>query len=138
MRANPRTGTRPEQRLRCALHRAGLRFRKDFPIVTPERRVRPDIVFTRARLAVFVDGCFWHRCPQHGNVPRANTRYWAPKLERNVLRDREVDRALTVCGWRVLRIWEHEPLDEATRRVFAQLDALAELSSVERASVGFS
>lgn len=117
MRANRRAGTRPEEQLRSALHRRGLRFRKDLPIVTPTRRVRPDIVFTRARVAVFVDGCFWHRCPEHGAIPRANAAYWVRKLERNVVRDRAVDEALAAEGWTVLRIWEHEPVVAAVDRV---------------------
>ena len=70
---------------------------------SPVASVRPDIVFTRARLAVFVDGCFWHCCPIHGNQPRANTDYWRPKLARNVARDRAVDEALAAAGWSVLR-----------------------------------
>jgi DNA mismatch endonuclease (patch repair protein) len=78
--------------------------------------VRPDLVFTRARVAVFVDGCFWHSCPEHGDRPRINTGYWLPKLEANVARDRRVDRALTDDGWDVVRIWEHEdPLEAAAR-----------------------
>ncbi|MEX1142786.1 MAG: very short patch repair endonuclease [Thermoleophilaceae bacterium] len=108
MRANRRSGTRPEVALRSALHALGLRFRKDHPIRLPDRVVRPDVVFTRQRLAVFVDGCFWHRCPTHGTAPRANSDYWGPKLARNVERDRKVDRSLTAAGWRVVRAWEHE------------------------------
>lgn len=108
MQANRRTETKPEIAVRSALHALGLRFRKDHPIRLPDRTVRPDIVFTRQRLAVFIDGCFWHRCPIHGNVPRANNDYWAPKLDRNVARDRAVDRALGDAGWQVLRAWEHE------------------------------
>lgn len=80
-------------------------------------RVVPDVVIRRARLAVFVDGCFWHRCPEHANDPRANTSYWLPKLARNVDRDRRVDAALVANGWLVVRIWEHEPVDNAAERV---------------------
>ena len=69
--------------------------------------MRPDVVFPRARVAVFVDGCFWHCCPEHGTSPRANTAYWLPKLKRNVSRDRAVDDAGR-AGWCVLRAWEHE------------------------------
>jgi len=119
MRANPRTGTEPEMLLRSELHRHGLRFRKDLPLRVRDRVIRPDIVFTRARLAVFVDGCFWHACPQHGTQPRANTDYWRPKLERNVARDRAVDEALADAGWRVLRAWEHEPVSDVARRIQA-------------------
>src|SRR4051812_41137052 len=107
MRRNPRRDTKPEVALRSALHGMGLRFRKDHAIRTQARVVRPDVVFTRDRLAVFVDGCFWHCCPLHGNVPRANTAYWVPKLDRNVARDRAVDAALQGEGWTVLRAWEH-------------------------------
>ncbi len=80
-------------------------------------RVRPDIVFTRRKLAVFVDGCFWHVCPEHGRQPTRNERYWSPKLRRNVERDRLADEALAEAGWQVLRIWEHELLHEAVVRV---------------------
>jgi len=121
MRANPRTGTEPEMALRSELHRRGLRFRKDLPLRVRERVVRPDIVFTRARLAVFIDGCFWHACPEHGTQPRANSDYWRPKLERNVARDRAVNEALTDAGWRVLRAWEHEPVSDVAQRVQALL-----------------
>ncbi len=124
MRRNPRRDTGPEVALRSELHRRGLRFRKDMPLRTPGRVVRPDIVFTPARLAVFVDGCFWHACPIHGNQPRANTEYWRPKLERNVARDRAVDEALTAAGWRILRAWEHEPAPEIADRVAATLEKL--------------
>jgi DNA mismatch endonuclease (patch repair protein) len=119
MRANPRTGTDPEMALRSELHRRGLRFRKDLPLRVRDRVVRPDIVFTRARLAVFVDGCFWHACPEHGTQPKANTDYWRPKLERNVTRDLAVNAALAAAGWRVLRAWEHEPVSDVARRVQA-------------------
>ena len=119
MRANPRTGTEPEVALRSELHRRGLRFRKDLPLRVRDRIVRPDIVFTRARLAVFVDGCFWHSCPQHGTRPKVNSHYWRPKLERNVARDRAIDLALTDAGWRVLRAWEHEPVTDVAQRVQA-------------------
>ncbi|MFT3865196.1 MAG: very short patch repair endonuclease [Solirubrobacterales bacterium] len=117
MRRNRRRDSRPELALRRELHRRGLRFRVDLPVRVPGRLVRPDIVFTRARLAVFVDGCFWHCCPEHGNLPRANSSYWRPKLARNVARDRAVDSALTSSGWRVLRAWEHEPTEEVAERV---------------------
>lgn len=117
MRRNPRRDTKPEVALRSELHQRGLRFRKDLPLRVPGRVVRPDVAFTRARLAVFVDGCFWHVCPIHGNQPRANTDYWRPKLIRNVQRDRAVDSALQVAGWRVLRAWEHEPVASVADRV---------------------
>jgi DNA mismatch endonuclease (patch repair protein) len=121
MRRNPRRDTAAEVALRCELHRRGRRFRKDLPLRTSQRVVRPDVVFTAARLAVFVDGCFWHVCPIHGNQPRANTDYWRPKLERNVARDRAVDEALAAARWRVLRAWEHEPTVKVADRIEAAL-----------------
>jgi DNA mismatch endonuclease (patch repair protein) len=113
MRANHRRDTRPEIRLRSLLHATGLRFRRDFPIRTPERLVRVDVAFVGRRVAVLVDGCFWHRCPAHGTAPRANSSYWKQKLDGNVARDREVDRCLQAAGWTVLRVWEHEDPEEA-------------------------
>jgi DNA mismatch endonuclease, patch repair protein len=118
MRAIRRTNTKPEVALRSALHRQGYRFRKDLRVdLAPGSRVRPDIVFTARRVAVFVDGCFWHACPDHGRNPANNEWYWAPKLRRNVERDRAGDAALAGAGWRVVRIWEHVPLDEAIATV---------------------
>ena len=122
MRANRRTDTKPEMALRRALHRQGLRYRKDYRLDLEGARVRPDIAFTARRVAVFVDGCFWHACPEHGTKPASNTWYWGPKLARNVERDRAADAALTAAGWRVVRVWEHVPLDAA---VAAVIDALA-------------
>jgi DNA mismatch endonuclease (patch repair protein) len=124
MKANHRVDTRPERALRSALHRQGERFRKDFSIRAGDVRVRPDIVFTRRRLAVFVDGCFWHRCPQHATSPRSNSEYWRTKLDGNVARDRRNDAALRADGWSVLRVWEHEPVEEAVVRVVESLQTL--------------
>lgn len=101
--------TKPEMRLRRALHARGIRYRLHTRIEIPGRRaVRPDIVWKSERLAVFVDGCFWHGCPEHANPPKSNLDYWVPKLARNVERDREQTEALIALGWRVVRIWEHE------------------------------
>ena len=122
MAANRRRDTAPELALRSRLHRGGNRFRVDLPIEVPGRRpIRPDIVFPRQRVAVFVDGCFWHRCPIHGSEPRANSAYWGPKLDRNVARDRATDALLLDKGWTVVRIWEHENPDVAAVRVEAAL-----------------
>jgi DNA mismatch endonuclease (patch repair protein) len=122
MRAIKRTGTKPELALRSALHRRGYRFRKDYRLDLAEgARVRPDIAFTARRVAVFVDGCFWHVCPEHGRDPTVNEWYWAPKLRRNMERDRAADAALAAAGWRVVRVWEHEPLDAAIAAVVAAL-----------------
>jgi DNA mismatch endonuclease, patch repair protein len=108
-----RTDTKPEIALRSALHRDGFRFRKDLRLDLPGGRVRPDVVFTRRRVAVFVDGCFWHVCPVHGREPTRNEWYWTPKLRRNVERDRIADEVLQASGWSVVRIWEHESLEDA-------------------------
>jgi DNA mismatch endonuclease (patch repair protein) len=115
MRANRSTDTKPERELRSLLHRSGLRFRKDFAIKLDKLRVRPDIVFTRQRVAVFVDGCFWHRCPEHGRQPQANKLYWSTKLDRNVARDERVNAALSAAGWTVVRLWEHEAPADGVR-----------------------
>jgi len=114
--------TRPEVAARSALHRRGFRFRKSFRIQVGKRWTRPDVVFPRDRIAVFVDGCFWHRCPEHGNSPRANTEYWGPKLDRNVARDRETDRLLDELGWTVIRAWEHESPERIADRVVRALE----------------
>lgn len=95
--------TAPEMRLRKALWARGCRYRLHAHIPGS-----PDIVFAAARLAVFVDGCFWHGCPEHYTAPVANSEFWRMKLERNVSRDRSVDRTLATAGWKVLRFWEHE------------------------------
>lgn len=113
MRANHRSDTKPELALRSALHARGLRFRKDFPIRTGPRLVRPDVVFTRKRVAVFLDGCFWHACPEHGTAPQRNSAYWSQKLKQNIERDLAVNRVLAEAGWAVIRIWEHESPTEA-------------------------
>lgn len=121
MRANRRADTKPELALRRALHRQGYRYRKDYRLDLAGARVRPDIAFTARRVAVFVDGCFWHCCPEHGSQPTANTWYWAPKLARNVERDRTADEALAAAGWSVVRVWEHESVDGAVAAVVAAL-----------------
>lgn len=119
MQGNRRVDTQPEVHLRQALHRRGLRFRKDFSLNLGELRVRPDIVFTRSRIAIFVDGCFWHCCPDHGNDPITNSWYWGPKLQRNIARDRRVDAALKAAGWVVVRLWSHENIEGAAEKVTA-------------------
>jgi DNA mismatch endonuclease, patch repair protein len=117
MRGNHSRDTKPEVALRSALHRRGLRFRKDYAVTLADRRVRIDVAFPRQRLAVFSDGCFWHCCPEHGHAARRNTHYWGPKFERNRRRDEAVTRGLEAAGWRVLRLWEHVPAEEAARQV---------------------
>lgn len=117
MRANRSADTAPELSLRSELHRRGLRFRKNLRIPVEGGSTRPDIVFTRARIAVFVDGCFWHSCPEHGALPQANRDFWSAKFERNVQRDRANDAALSEAGWLVLRFFEHVPAADAALAV---------------------
>jgi DNA mismatch endonuclease (patch repair protein) len=108
MRGNKKVDTRPELAVRRLIHARGLRYRVAHRIALPELKVRPDIVFTRQRLAVFIDGCFWHGCPDHGTSPRSNPAYWDSKIARNQERDQQIDAALEANGWSVLRAWEHE------------------------------
>lgn len=98
--------TKPELALRRLLWANGLRYR-----VHPRLPGRPDVAFVKAKLAVFVDGCFWHSCPDHCSMPASNTQFWTEKLARNVARDRSVDNQLAQLGWRVVRFWEHEIKD---------------------------
>lgn len=116
MRGNRKFNTRPEAAVRSALHRRGLRFRKhDRPLATLD--CAADIVFRREKLAVFIDGCYWHGCPEHGTQPTTNATYWTAKLARNVERDRRNDAALRGAGWLVLRAWEHEDPNAVAERV---------------------
>lgn len=113
----PRSNTEPEMALRRELWRRGLRYRVDRSVVGRRRRV--DIVFAGPKVAVFVDGCFWHGCPQHATYPKNNSEWWLQKLRANIERDRDTDRQLEANGWTVVRIWEHEPPREAADRIEA-------------------
>jgi DNA mismatch endonuclease (patch repair protein) len=123
MQANRRTDTTPELRVRSALHRRGMRFRKDLFLRVGGVRARPDIVFTRHRVACFIDGCYWHRCPVHRSDPKSNRDYWSAKLEGNVRRDRRTDAALESAGWTVVRVWEHEDAEAAADRIAQVVEA---------------
>ena len=112
MQSNRSRDTVPEMTLRRLLHARGLRYRVSVPPLRGVRRTA-DMVFGPAKVAVFVDGCFWHRCPIHGTSPKANSDYWLPKLERNVQRDRETDDVLRAAGWLSIRVREHEDLESA-------------------------
>ncbi|MFG1617999.1 very short patch repair endonuclease [Nonomuraea wenchangensis] len=129
MQANRRSDTKPEVALRSALHRMGFRYRKDLRLDLGEVKVRPDIVFTAKKVAVFVDGCFWHVCPEHGRQPTTNEWYWTPKLRRNMERDQRVNSALEAAGWQVVRLWEHETLTTAVETVVAAVQPDAEHTS---------
>jgi DNA mismatch endonuclease (patch repair protein) len=118
MKATQQRDTLPELALRSRLHALGYRYRVDTSPI-PGLRRRADLIFSRARVAVYVDGCFWHSCPKHGTWPKANAEWWQVKIGANVARDRDTDRALVAAGWRVVRVWEHEPAERAIRRVAA-------------------
>ncbi|MEJ3404783.1 very short patch repair endonuclease [Rathayibacter sp. YIM 133350] len=106
MLANRGRDTSPELAVRRRIHAMGLRYRVDFAPIGGRRRA--DIVFTKQRVAIFIDGCFWHGCPRHATLPKRNADYWVPKLQRNMQRDRETDEALREASWTALRFWEHE------------------------------
>lgn len=111
-----RRDTKPEIELRRILHSRGLRFRVDRPVLADRRR-RADIVFGPSRVAVFVDGCFWHGCPQHASWPKSNPDFWREKIEANRARDRDTDQRLRAVGWHVERVWEHETAESAADRI---------------------
>lgn len=114
----------PETAVRRRLHAMGLRYRVAWP-VPGQRRRTIDIAFTRAKVAVYIDGCFWHRCPIHGTVPRSNRSWWETKLAANRARDTSATAQLQQLGWTVLRFWEHESPDSVAERVYAVVRATA-------------
>jgi DNA mismatch endonuclease (patch repair protein) len=111
------SNTSAELKLRAYLHKIGLRYRVH-QLVSRHTRCRPDLVFKRARVVVFVDGCFWHSCPRHRSWPAANAQWWREKIEANCERDRRLRRQLRRAGWRVVRVWEHEKPEVAARRIY--------------------
>lgn len=118
MTSNKGRDTKPERALRSAVHALGLRFYVSRRPIPGLRRTA-DLVFPRLRLAVFLDGCFWHGCPDHHTVAKTNAGFWAEKVEANRRRDRDTDGRLRAAGWTVVRVWEHEDAAEAARRVLA-------------------
>lgn len=116
MQANRSRDTQPELALRRVLHSRGLRYYVSRRPVRTLRRTA-DIVFPRIKVAVFVDGCFWHGCPEHHTVARTNAEYWADKVERNRSRDKETTELLIAGGWTVIRVWEHEHVTQAADRI---------------------
>lgn len=119
MRSNRGRDTVPELKVRRLLHSRGLRYRVDARPI-PGLRRRADVLFTRARVAVFIDGCFWHSCPEHrATRPKANATFWHEKLEATRRRDAQVKDALTSEGWTVIRVWEHENPVAAADRIEA-------------------
>jgi DNA mismatch endonuclease (patch repair protein) len=122
MQATRRRDTPAELALRRELHARGFRYRVDYPPLENIRR-RADIVFTRAKVAVFCDGCWWHGCPQHRTWPKANAEWWREKIDANQRRDRDTDTRLAAAGWIVVRVWEHEDPVEAAERIAATVRA---------------
>lgn len=125
MRANRGSDTKPELAIRSVLHRRGLRFRKNVRVdLGPGQRVRPDIVFPRLRLAIFIDGCFWHGCQEHRSLPASNVAFWHKKISGTIRRDKLHVRWLRQSGWTAVRIWEHEPPEQAAGRIVELVEAL--------------
>jgi len=118
MQANRRRDTAPEMAIRRLVHAAGLRYRVDARPLSGARHTA-DMIFTRVRVAVFIDGCFWHGCADHYRPPASNVTYWAGKVTRNRERDRLANEALIAAGWTVVRIWEHETPESAASRIEA-------------------
>lgn len=118
MSRHPRRDTGPELAVRRILHRAGMRYRVQVPVPGMSRRTI-DLVFPRWKVAVFVDGCFWHGCATHRSVPAANGTFWQQKIEGNMARDIQTSDHLRSLGWRVVRIWEHEAPGDAADQVIA-------------------
>jgi DNA mismatch endonuclease (patch repair protein) len=116
MQGNRGRDTRPELALRRRAHAEGLRYRVGIRPIPAIRRTA-DLVFPNRKIAVFLDGCFWHRCEVHFKLPRTNRDYWSQKIARNVARDRDTDELLIAAGWTVIRVWEHEPPDAAVTRI---------------------
>ncbi|WP_240192867.1 very short patch repair endonuclease [Glycomyces sp. YM15] len=122
MRANKSKDTKPERLLRSAVHARGLRYRIHHRPVTDLRRTA-DLVFTRAKVAVFVDGCFWHGCPEHYRPAQRNSEFWNTKIETNMRRDSDTRQKLEDAGWLVIRVWEHEPVEAAADLILERVDA---------------
>jgi DNA mismatch endonuclease, patch repair protein len=116
MKATPGRDNPRERALRSELHRRGLRFRLHRRLLLDTRRTA-DIVFPSAKLAIFLDGCFWHGCPLHASWPKANAAWWREKIEANRRRDRDTDQRLAAEGWTVIRVWGHEPIADAVDRI---------------------
>ena len=123
MQATRQRDTPGEIALRAALRALGLRYRVD--VTLSDTRRRADVAFLGAKIAIFVDGCFWHACPEHGTWPKANASWWRTKIETNRRRDRDTDRTLRTAGWTVLRFWEHVDATLAARRVAKALKGSA-------------
>ncbi|WBB82409.1 very short patch repair endonuclease [Micromonospora sp. WMMD882] len=134
MKRQRRRDTSPELAVRQELHRAGLRYRIHVPVPGMVRRTM-DICFPKARLSIFIDGCYWHGCPDHGTMPKSNSQWWAHKLARNQERDAETSAHLKSLGWTVMRFWSHESPDRVAEVVGAHVRGEHALTQSERSSL---
>ncbi|MFJ2934033.1 very short patch repair endonuclease [Streptomyces sp. NPDC087219] len=112
--------TKPEQQVRRLIHAQGLRYRVAAKPL-PDLRRTADIIFRPVKVAVFIDGCYWHGCPEHYVAPRTNPGYWSDKVARNMARDSDTNQRLEEAGWTVLRFWEHESPEECAMRITAEV-----------------
>ena len=120
MRAAKSRDTLAEMKVRRLLHGRGLRYRVDYVVIKKPRR-KADIVFTRAKVAVFIDGCFWHGCPKHGTSAKANAEFWRDKIETNKARDLDTNKRLRKDGWLVIRAWEHEDPEKVASKIASKV-----------------
>lgn len=135
MQANRSRDTQPELAVRRELHRAGMRYRVGIAPVEGLHR-RADIVFTRAHIAVFIDGCFWHGCPDHGRAQfNSNAAYWQTKIGTNKARDKDTTEKLRIAGWTVLRFWEHESVADVVKEIRSAMQLLRALSDHAQATL---
>ncbi|SCG69885.1 very short patch repair endonuclease [Micromonospora inositola] len=128
MQANTGRDTKPELALRRAVHALGLRYYVNRRPIKAVRRTA-DLLFPKLKLAVFLDGCFWHGCPEHHTVAKTNAPFWAEKVATNRRRDADTNERLAAQGWTVIRIWEHEPVAEAAARIAETITAMRGTSS---------
>lgn len=137
MQLNKGRDTKPELALRRAVHALGLRYYVNKRPIGTIRRTA-DLVFPRIRLAVFLDGCFWHGCPDHHTMAKTNAQYWADKIAKNRQRDADTNASLREAGWTVIRVWEHEPADQAAARIAAAVMTLRGRPTGNEQKVGAS
>lgn len=124
MKANRSVNTSPELKVRSKLHKLGYRYRVHLRVRVDEKRpISIDIAFPSRMIAVFVDGCFWHGCKEHRSIPVENGWYWSEKIAGNASRDRITVSRLCLAGWKVIRVWEHEPVEDAVERIVKLLGA---------------
>lgn len=133
MQANRSKNTSPELALRRLLHANGLRYRVNSRPLKSVRRTA-DVVFSKLRVAIFVDGCFWHACPEHYREPQTHAEYWRPKIARNLERDAEINALLEAEGWLVLRFWSHQEPGEVASTVTAEIQKRREQPRAHRES----